>query len=166
MRRHSIMLFVGLTIVLVGVNGLILDKERLIATGTKVYLELAPVDPRSLIQGDYMVLDYSVSRPLQRLEQDSSSGEIVVKLDERGVGTFARLHQGGGLKTGEQLLKFRLRDGEVRVGSGAFFFQEGHAPHYENAKYGEVRVSKSGTSVLVGLCDDTLTRIRPGQPSR
>ena len=38
--------------VLVVVNGSIWQKERHLAEGEIVYLELAPVDPRSLIQSD------------------------------------------------------------------------------------------------------------------
>jgi uncharacterized membrane-anchored protein len=39
----------------------------------------------------------------------------------------------------------------VRLGAESFFFQEGHAQLYNGARYGEVRVAPSGTSVLVGL---------------
>lgn len=35
-------------------NGAIWQKEQLISTGRPIFLELAPVDPRSLMQGDYM----------------------------------------------------------------------------------------------------------------
>lgn len=37
------------------VNASILDKEKLLSEGQVVYLELAPVDPRSLMQGDYKI---------------------------------------------------------------------------------------------------------------
>ena len=36
------------------------DKETTILKGKLVYLELAPVDPRSLMQGDYMALYYAI----------------------------------------------------------------------------------------------------------
>ena len=36
------------------------QKEQLIAHGQPVFVELAPVDPRSLMQGDYMRLEFRV----------------------------------------------------------------------------------------------------------
>jgi uncharacterized membrane-anchored protein len=59
---RTVLIFGGVVLVLVVVNASVLDKERLLASGTPVLLELAPVDPRSLIQGDYMELDYAISR--------------------------------------------------------------------------------------------------------
>ena len=46
------------------VNTGIYQAERTLSQGEVVYLELAPVDPRSLIQGDYMALDYALERDL------------------------------------------------------------------------------------------------------
>ncbi len=162
--NRKVALFAGLLLVLLAVNGLIVQKERLIASGSKIYLELAPVDPRSLIQGDFMRLDYALSRTLQDIKEHPKDGKLVVKLDERGVAGFVRIHDDAtDLQPGEQLLRFRERSGEVRVGSGAFFFQEGHAKRYEQAKYGEVRVNDAGTSVLIGLRDENLLRITAEQ---
>ena len=42
--------------------GLIGDKEYTLRTGTEVLLETIPIDPRSLLQGDYVILDYVISR--------------------------------------------------------------------------------------------------------
>ena len=39
-------------------NWSIAAKERLLVSGSTVYLELALVDPRSLMRGDYMALNY------------------------------------------------------------------------------------------------------------
>ena len=40
----------------------IFQKEEIKANGETVLLELAPVDPRSLMQGDYMRLRYAIER--------------------------------------------------------------------------------------------------------
>lgn len=49
------------------------SKERLLRTGQAVVLELAPVDPRSLMQGDYMTLRFSVGNELaQQLYGDEA----------------------------------------------------------------------------------------------
>jgi uncharacterized membrane-anchored protein len=147
----------GLVLVLAVPNALVLDKERLLADGTSVLLELAPVDPRSLIQGDYMRLDYAITRQIADSQQHwPRTGQIVVALDENGVARFARRHNGRTpLGPREHLLTYRRRRGRIRVGTDAFHFQEGHARRYQSARYGEVRVSRSGTSVLVGLRDSS-----------
>lgn len=44
---------------------------RIHATGTPVVLATAPVDPRSLLQGDYVVLSYDISRLDASLFDDS-----------------------------------------------------------------------------------------------
>src|SRR5256885_8099210 len=42
------------------VNTGIWQKQQLIASGQPVFIEIAPVDPRSLMQGDYMRLNFRV----------------------------------------------------------------------------------------------------------
>jgi uncharacterized membrane-anchored protein len=154
-------LLAGLVVALGGVNALIAQKEHLRATGTPMLLELAPVDPRSLIQGDYMRLDYALANEVRQRDHAPRDGHLVVRVDARRIATFVRLDDGRRpLAPGEHLLRYRTREGEVRVGSGAFFFQEGHAGRYEGAKYGEVRVAASGNNLLIGLRDERLRPIR------
>jgi uncharacterized membrane-anchored protein len=140
-------------------NGMIARKEAAIRSGVTMYLELAPRDPRSLMQGDYMVLNHKIERETGPLA-DARRGRLVVKLDENGVARFVRIHRGEPLAADEHLLRFRRRNG-VSVGANAFFFQEGHAPHYENARYGEYKVAETGESVLVGLRNADLSPAGP-----
>jgi uncharacterized membrane-anchored protein len=145
----------GLVLALGVPNALVAHKERVLAEGTPMLLPLAPVDPRSLIQGDYMRLDYAMTRELaDSVRRWPRTGKIVVALDEHGVARFLRRHEARTpLRAGERLLVYRVRGGRVRVGSDAFHFQEGRAWMYVGARYGELRVARSGTSVLVGLRD-------------
>jgi uncharacterized membrane-anchored protein len=49
-------------------------------------------------------------------------------------------------------LRYRIRNGQVWLGTNAFFFEEGTADRYSGARYGEFRVDRaSGEAVLVGL---------------
>ena len=150
---RNTVIFGGLAVALLLPTALIVQKEALLATGKPVLLELAPRDPRSLVQGDYMVLDYAVSRAQwwnpEALPRD---GHLVLRLDEHGVGEFVRFHEPSTpVAPDEFLLRYRVRKGRVRLGAEAFFFQEGHAERYGSARYGELRVASSGTSLLVGL---------------
>ncbi len=150
-------IFGGLLLVVAVLVVQVVRKELALAQGTPVLLELAPVDPRSLIQGDYMVLDYAVSREARRASGMGPlppEGRLVLRLDEHGVGHFVRRDEPGTPLAPDELpLRYKVRDGRVRLGAEAFFFQEGHADRYAKAKYGELRVSANGSSVLVGLRD-------------
>jgi uncharacterized membrane-anchored protein len=152
---RAAVIFGGLALALGAPAALVVQKESVLASGRTVLLELAPTDPRSLMQGDYMVLDYAVSRErLEDLRQQPRDGHLVLRLDEQGVGRFVRFDTPGTeLAPGEFKLRYRVRQQRVRLGAESFFFQEGHADRYERARYGELRVADSGSSVLVGLRD-------------
>jgi len=55
-------------VVLLTVNYIIIQKEDTISDGRTMLLKLAPRDPRSLIQGDYMVLRYEIAREIRGLQ--------------------------------------------------------------------------------------------------
>jgi uncharacterized membrane-anchored protein len=138
---------------------LVAHKESVVRSGRRVYLRLAPVDPRSLMQGDYMDLRYDISRGLG--DDIAPDGHLVITVDGLGVAWFVRLHDGRPLAPGEQLLRYRRRGWRVKLGAESYFFQEGHAKLYDVARYGELRVTPSGESVLVGLADEKLQRLGP-----
>ena len=139
----------NLLLVLVVINLLILHKEDTLAQGRTMLLRLAPTDPRSLIQGDYMVLRYAIARDVAPSEL-GEKGYIVVSLDANAVAKFIRVYRGEHLPEGEYLLFYRNRGG-LRLGAESFMFQEGDAELYSRARYGELKVDDSGSSVLVGL---------------
>lgn len=136
------------------VNYSIAQKERLLAGGAVVLLELAPVDPRSLMQGDYMALRFSVARSVPL--DGPTDGQIVAALDERRIAAFRRLHDGKPLAGNEILLRYRVRNREVKFATNAFFFQEGTAQRYEPARFGEFRVAPDGELLLTMLRDKDL----------
>ena len=159
MKLRTIIIWATLAAALGAVNWLALGRERLAANGQVMYLELAPVDPRSLIQGDSMDLRYDLVRRVP-INDSAAAGALVVSLDARQVASFVRLYEPGTpLAAGERLLRYRVRSGWAYIGAESFFFQEGDAPLYANAKYGELRVGPDGTVALVGLRDDQLKRL-------
>lgn len=161
------LLWIVLALILIVVNAMIFGKEKILAEGETMLLQLAPRDPRSLIQGDYMVLRYSLTNEIRQKTPDQVSidGHVVVKLDQRGVAQYVRLYDPSTiLADDEKLLRFRQRGNQVRLASHAFFYQEGHGEFYRNARYGELRVSPDGDAVLIGLRDDELQVL--GAPPR
>jgi uncharacterized membrane-anchored protein len=142
----------GVAAALVLVNGLALHKESVLARGRQVFVELAPVDPRSLIEGDYMRLDYAIDRWRQMPAPD---GKLIAKLDERKVAHFDHFGEVP-LGPDEVVLQYKTRRGRARIGADAFYFEEGQDQHFAAAKFGELRVMGNGQSVLVGLRDAEL----------
>lgn len=58
-RLRNALLWGGLLLALVVVNHGVVKRERILSDGRPLLLELAPVDPRALMQGDYMALRYA-----------------------------------------------------------------------------------------------------------
>jgi len=161
---------ISLVVILALVNFTIYKKERHIEEGRVIYLKLAPVDPRSLIQGDYMALRFEIAEKiyaeLPKKENyrwshnvDASDGFVVVKLDQKGVASFFSIYNNNSIKESEFLLRYRVRNGAVKFASNAFFFEEGSAKKYEKAKYGEFRVNEKGELILVALADENVKNI-------
>ncbi|WP_129645208.1 GDYXXLXY domain-containing protein [Peristeroidobacter agariperforans] len=143
----------GAILVLVAVNHSIRAKERIISTGEPIYLALAPVDPRSLMQGDYMALRFQLADQLSaEYTANISNLRAPIVLDARQVATLA----GQGIPT-DLFIRYRLRDGGAWLGTNAYFFEEGAAARFTNARFGEFRLDRdSGEAVLVGLRDAEL----------
>jgi len=150
--RKLVALIAGLAI-LAFVNFGIYQREQLLTHGRVVLLELAPVDPRSLMQGDYMRLNFVLANqafPFER-RRALADGHIVVALDAHGVGRFRRLADGRPLASDEIALRYRVRNRQPNFATNAYFFEEGQARAYEGATYGEFRVGADGDMILTGL---------------
>ena len=151
------LILVAAVAVLVAVNGSILAKERIKAKGERIYLELAPVDPRSLMQGDYMALRFAIASNLST----EASGSAALRLDERGVATLDPDPKPNGLR-----IRYRLRDGAVWLGTNAYFFEESTAERYADARFGEFRLDRgSGEAVLIALRDKDLRPLGGATPA-
>ena len=154
-----VLIALGALLILGALNTAIVGKERIRRSGELVYLPLAPVDPRSLIQGDYMALRFAIVRDIEgrgekasRAVQEGETAFAPVTLDDRRVASLASPGAPAPLR-----LRYRVRDGHVWLGTNAFFFEEGSAQRYAGARYGEFRVDRdSGEAVLVGLRNDKL----------
>ncbi|MER2604351.1 MAG: GDYXXLXY domain-containing protein [Siculibacillus sp.] len=150
------------SVAVVGVLGwFVVDAEALIRDGEIVLVETAPVDPRSLIQGDYMRLAWAMERAAEIDEPGVHT--IVIGLDERRVASFRRRADGAPLEADERL--FQVRGGSSRGGfviePHSFLFQEGRADDFAGAKYGVFRVARSGRHLLTGLARADATPIAP-----
>ena len=151
-------------LILGAVNFSIYQREQLLQHGRFVLLELAPVDPRSLMQGDYMALRFQVANQAfpnfewgsGRTNEDANEiapdGAIVVRLDEHQVGHFQRIAKlGEPLAANEVLMRYRIRNSQIKFATNAFFFEEGQAHLYDKARYGGFRVAANGDMLLSSM---------------
>ncbi|SNY92011.1 Uncharacterized membrane-anchored protein [Cohaesibacter sp. ES.047] len=174
----SRLILIALLPILVVFNYAIFSKETLRNNGELIFLELAPVDPRSLMQGDYMRLNYKIAQEAgSRLnalrdegggaaEAAEDASQLVLRIDGNKVAHFNRFHRSDvALESNERLFAFRVDPGNsvrpVALHPDSFFFQEGHASAFERAQYGRMRINESGDHILVGLADSQRVEIRP-----
>jgi len=164
-RLPATLMVLGLALTLGAANYDIVRKQRIATDGVQVLLEIRPTDPRSMFAGDYMTLRYAHNAlpPVAVSASLPRRGTAIVKLDADGVAQFARLDDGAALAAGELRLNYkrRLYEQEVSYGADAFYFQEGDADVYAQAKYGVLRVDGDGDSILVGLADANRTLLAP-----
>ena len=146
------LLIAAVLLVLGAVNASIFSKERIRTNGERIFLVLAPVDPRSLMQGDYMALRFEIANNIHATE----SGSAALYVDDRGVATLSPSTDANDLR-----IRYRVRNGQIWLGTNAYFFEEGDAERYQGARYGEFRIDReSGEAVLVGLRDQDLKPLR------
>ena len=152
---RKIIVFTALILILIFVNWTIYQKETLLKSGKGIYLKLSPVDPRSLMEGDYMHLNFELTDKLNKITKNP--GTVVLKLDKKGIATFKKLYKGGKLAPDEVIMKFKYKNRQSRLSSDAFFIEEGKSKKYSSAKYAYFKVSPDGTALLKDLADENMT---------
>ncbi|MCL2326282.1 MAG: GDYXXLXY domain-containing protein [Proteobacteria bacterium] len=162
MKKYvSIAILINLCLVIGLFNYAVIRKEDTLKNGQLTLIRLAPVDPRSLMQGDYMVLNYG----LPFISNDTYArkrGYCVIKTDERGVVLSDEVYfqeNMSAVADGARHIKCWHDSWRIYIGAESFFFQEGHGEKYEEAQYGGLMVDDDGNSILVGLYDGDLNRI-------
>ncbi|MBH9967925.1 GDYXXLXY domain-containing protein [[Bacillus] enclensis] len=140
------------------------SNETLLQNGETILLELQPVDPRSLLQGDYVQLNYTISQ----LERTSIEGNgpitIVLRKNAQGHHEYTGVYSLDGewntsyeKKSGDVLLTGKVTGSwdhttQVTYGIEHFFIPEGTGVDVEGkVKTAVVKVSDKGDGILVRL---------------
>ena len=155
-------LALGAVATLLVANLSIAQKEALIARGRPLFIELVPVDPCSLMQGDYMRLAFRVPPDIDARLGTLLTLErplLVARADARGVATPLRLDAGHALAADELRIELTPKAGRWIIVSDAWFFREGDGARWQAARYGEFRVAADGRALLVGMADAQLRPI-------
>ncbi len=144
------------------INFSIFKKEQLLKNGTPVYLKLAPVDPYSIMQGYYMILNYKMPENLESLSRvySKQSGYLVLTINPDHKANILRIYnKEKPLAKGEKLIRYQRDGWNTFLGAGAYFFQEGHGKIYESAKFSKLILGDNGETILLGLLDKNLKKL-------
>ncbi|MEW5783470.1 MAG: GDYXXLXY domain-containing protein [Bacillota bacterium] len=160
-KLSLILPLIALQLLIVGFQAA--KSEYLLAHSTLVKLELHPVDPRSLLQGDYIVLGYTIASPDLPLKlQPLEKVQIVLAPGSDGVyrytgvyrykGKFNREYERSG---DEVLITGRSDGGGLIFGIESYFIPEGSGRELEQTiNYAYVRVAGNGASLLVEVAEE------------
>ncbi|MBW3110234.1 GDYXXLXY domain-containing protein [Bacillus sp. MCCB 382] len=140
------------------------SNETLLQNGETVILELEPVDPRSLLQGDYVELNYSISQLKDISIDDTRSVTIVLRKNTEGIHEYSGIYRFHGKwntpykkKSGDVLLNGKVtsswdNNAQISYGIEHFFIPEGTGLNVqEKMKTAVVNVSNKGDGILVRL---------------
>lgn len=131
------------------------SKEDILKNGKLVLLKLAPVDPRSLMQGDYMILNYEINQNVP--DNTPQKGFVLLSKKENGEYKATKFQNYlpkdtlSGIPV--EYIKTNHWNQSIRIGAESYFFEEGSAEKFEKAAYGGLKVDENGNSVLIGLYD-------------
>jgi len=128
--------------------------EQTLTTGQMVILQLAPVDPRSIMQGDYMALAFAIDRELP--DDAAQFSYVWLTTADNAAASLHSLSNQLPQQQNKIGLLLRQRDGIYSVGPNGFFFAEGTDAVYKAARYGQFKVDSSGKALLTGLLDENL----------
>ncbi|MGL4674808.1 MAG: GDYXXLXY domain-containing protein [Wohlfahrtiimonas sp.] len=151
--KQNYLLLIAFAVVFIFMNVQIFQKEAIKNDGEVIYFELAPVDPRAFMLGDYMALNFEHNL---RNYSDENMQTFIVTLNDQKVVIDAELYKGTTVKDNQRL--FTIQD---QLRPDRFYFQEGHAKSYEVAKYGLFRYVSPTQFLLDDMTDESLTIIKP-----
>ena len=165
---RMVLIWLAAAFVFANFYAMIAEKQSLLRHGQTAFLALQPVDPRSIMQGDYMDLNYAVMNRLNmdhfhEQEVHPASGAIIIHLDDRGIGAFVRYDEGQPLGPGEHRLKYHHGGWRAVIGAESYFIPEGTGPEFAQAAYGELKLEPDGTPLIIALCDKDLKRLGAAQ---
>jgi uncharacterized membrane-anchored protein/uncharacterized membrane protein len=160
MRKRPLLIAIVVVLQLGYVGYHAAASESLLSNGTSIKLEIEPLDPRSLLQGDYVTLNYSISTAPNSVAAELESRrslsriKVVLRPDDSGVYVFDRLYKHGeSLTYKEVVINGRLSGwNSIYYGIETYFVPEGTGTEVErNARFAYIKVSEDGDALLERL---------------
>lgn len=130
--------------------GLISHHHRHIALGQVIYVQLTPVDPRSLLQGDYMQLGYNLHLQADKSSRRYEKALAFIELNDRNV-----VIQTSWQKSAKSQPLWLSYNRNWQPAADSFFFAEGLGACYEQARFAKLSLYQKH-AVLLDLVDENL----------
>ena len=136
------------------------SSESILTNGTTVKLELAPVDPRSLLQGDYVQLSYTIATLPDTDFEAGKKLRVVLRKQENGIHGYSGIYEQDGVwnqpyeKQADDVIINGTAVGYQRIEYGieSFFVPEGTGLEVERtAKYAIIKIGSKGDALLESL---------------
>ena len=160
-RSATWVFFAIVALQVVGLVAFAAVKQYAVTTGTEVILQGAPVDPRSLMQGDYAILEYEIAEIPDRNEWFFESGDDVIvlltKRDQVWEAMEYLTDDWGHQLRNEVFIRGEVQpNGRIDFGIGTYFVPEGTGSAVERARDVKIRVSLSddGDATVTGVILD------------
>lgn len=160
LKTTSIIAIIFLQLAILG--GQVGKSESLLASGDLIKLELAPVDPKSLLQGDYLVLRYDISS--LQIEEVGWNERVRIGLIENKDGLFS---YSGHYVVGKEVPADMMKKADVWItgklkgyenieyGIENYFVPEGTGfGLQEKVHYAFVKVASNGDAMLIELAEE------------
>jgi uncharacterized membrane-anchored protein len=149
MNKTTVILIIAFWVVVIG--GFVAYKEFTLRTGTPVLLKTEPVDPRDMFRGDYIILNYDISR--MDTAGIASGSSVYVGLVPEGD-----YHVASGIWTEQPeglFIKGTLKDnGRIEYGIESFFIPEGTGNSITRTPDVKVAIDGRGNAVITALVVD------------
>lgn len=158
MKKIFVVLNLLLLMIVFGYS--VIKEEKNLKKAT-FYIKTVPVDPRSMIQGDYMVLNYDIAESARMEIGNIRKGYIRIKINDLKIAEFIRIDEECLPPSNNEIsIQFQKNGSNIDIGVNSYLFQEGTGNKFQKAQYAEVIELKNGKLRLKNLLDKDFIKIK------
>ena len=158
MKKIFVVLNLLLLMIVFGYS--VIKEEKNLKRAT-FYIKTVPVDPRSLIQGDYMVLNYDIAESARMEIGNIRKGYIRIKINDLKIAEFIRIDEEYLPPSNNEIsIQFQKNGSNIDIGVNSYLFQEGTGNKFQKAQYAEIIELKNGKLRLKNLLDKDFIKIK------
>lgn len=162
LNRFFPLILAGLSVAIFSV--MILQHEMHLKQAKTIYIALEPVDPRSMLQGDYMRLRYALNlRDVDQADIKNQSSIVAYARLDRQQRVSAMHFQHSKAANAEIRLILKNPTNQLQdlyPAANSFMFAEGLEPCYAQAQFAELKVDVNGKAMLANLLDQNLQSLQ------
>ncbi|MCL6586035.1 MAG: GDYXXLXY domain-containing protein [Anoxybacillus sp.] len=156
-KKGLLIAIIALQVAVIGYTAF--SKEQLLTHGKLVKLELVPIDPRAVLQGDYVRLGYEISTV--KAVNERGTVQVILRKDGAGVYRFVDIYSLNGkpyhrdaYQTGDVLINGKINGDTIIYGIESYFVPEKTGGDVQqHARFAYVRVSRTGDAILEKVSD-------------